>query len=386
MKKIILCFIFCSLAQLTVETDVLSSKINSFSNKVSIKIESKKEDGNFVISPFSLHSAFSQLLLGTRGKTRHELRSFLDLHHQSRSGFINDYNSLVSSMDSLGIANMLALVNGFTPKPKYAQALKLAFGTEVKEFGSDYIKTVKEINDYVAKNTNEKIKDILTNDQINPDTRFAIINAVYFKANWKYQFDPKNTYHGEFKTVDNRIVKTKFMTMKTNASISFTDKLTILELPYDDGTTSMMFLLPKDKSSRNIMNLMSDLSFSSLKFSEPIVAEITIPKFKMDYNWEDTKTDLKTLGVKTIFSSLSANLTDISENAALSISYVIHKAFIEVDEKGTEAAAATVIIGRGRSGGGPYPFRLDRPFGFVIYDKSANIPLFTGKIADPSKL
>jgi len=387
MTKLLL-YLSVVISQLNFGRCSLSAGINAFANKLETHIENKNPGDNFVVSPYSLHSVFSQLMHGSIEDTRTELRTALQISPVSRSDLLQQYRTLASSVPSLKTANLLAVKKGFKPKTEYVDNVKRTFGSDVKEFDfSNPRKVAQEINNFVATNTNNKIKDLVDEDMIDAfDTKLLIVNAVYFKAMWKYKFNPKETYVGNFQTVDNRNVNTKFMTLKTKARRSETNDLEVLELPYEDGKTSMIFFLPKSgKSTRHIMNFVKKFSINSLEESFE-AGSVTIPKFKLEYEVEDLKGEMRKHGVTSLFSQNRAQLTDIS-NSKLFVSEASHKAFIEVDEKGTEAAAATAVATNTRSfrPGGGWSFKADRPFVFMIYDKVDRIPLFTGKVADPSK-
>eukprot|EP00092_Neocalanus_flemingeri_P022704 GFUD01024624.1.p1 GENE.GFUD01024624.1~~GFUD01024624.1.p1 ORF type:complete len:445 (+),score=79.19 GFUD01024624.1:167-1336(+) len=244
-------------------------------------------------------------------------------------------------------------------------------------------RTVTEVNRIVGSHTNNKIQDLLTSQDIKANTKMILVNAVYFKANWKTSFNSLDSYTADFQTPTQGKVMTKFMNIEMDAKHDQTKNLNILELPYEDSSTSMIFFLPKNGiSSNNIMDSVARYPLKSLKRVKKSKALIAIPKFKMTFE-TNLKPHMAKMGMKELFTE-SANFTKIS-NQKLKVSDGVHKAFIEVNEEGTEAAAATaVLFGTRSSGGRKKVFLANKPFMFMVYDSVNSIPLFIGKITNPS--
>eukprot|EP00092_Neocalanus_flemingeri_P013932 GFUD01015028.1.p1 GENE.GFUD01015028.1~~GFUD01015028.1.p1 ORF type:complete len:401 (+),score=87.03 GFUD01015028.1:153-1205(+) len=210
-----------------------------------------------------------------------------------------------------------------------------------------------------------------------------LVNAVYFKENWKTSFNPLDSFTADFQTPTQGKVMTKFMNIEMEAKHDQTKNLDILELPYEDSSTSMIFFLPKNGiSSSNIMDSVARYPLKSLKSVQKSKALISIPKFRMTFE-TNLKPHMAKMGMKELFTD-SANFTYISSQK-LKVSDGVHKAFIEVNEEGTEAAAATAVLFGTRSGGGRQKvFLANKPFMFMVYDSVNSIPLFIGKITNPS--
>eukprot|EP00091_Calanus_sinicus_P024391 TRINITY_DN8701_c0_g1_i3.p1 TRINITY_DN8701_c0_g1~~TRINITY_DN8701_c0_g1_i3.p1 ORF type:complete len:186 (-),score=35.07 TRINITY_DN8701_c0_g1_i3:24-581(-) len=176
-----------------------------------------------------------------------------------------------------------------------------------------------------------------------------LINAVYFKANWKTSFNPQDSFSANFKTPSHGNVMAKYMNLETNAKLIETEALDILELPYEDTKTSMIFFLPKNgRSSSNIMDSVARYKLHSLRNVQTSNVVISIPKFKLTFKTA-LRQEMMSLGMRDLFTD-NANFTYIS-NQPLQVSDGIHKAFIEVNEEGTEAAAATAVLFLPRAGG-----------------------------------
>eukprot|EP00091_Calanus_sinicus_P023891 TRINITY_DN8304_c0_g1_i3.p1 TRINITY_DN8304_c0_g1~~TRINITY_DN8304_c0_g1_i3.p1 ORF type:complete len:461 (-),score=110.69 TRINITY_DN8304_c0_g1_i3:108-1490(-) len=369
---------------LVITQNPVRNGINESSSRLIVNIESSNPDSNFILSPLSLHSSFSQLLTGAGGRTQAEVEAALGV--RKSDGLVSQYAQLSSSNQALKTANILALNKWFTPYKSFVQKLKDGFGSKVKTYDMVNKKgrVVAEINSIVSTQTNRKIRDLLSPEDLTPSTKMILINAVYFKANWKTAFNPQDSFDADFQTLSLGKVMTRYMTADMDAKLDETKDLDILELPYEDGKTSMIFFLPKNgRTSRNIMNSVAKYSLNSLRSIRPSNAAIIIPKFKMTYKTA-LKQEMMSLGMRDLFTD-NANFTFISSQP-LQVSDGIHKAFIDVNEEGTEAAAATAVLFSTRSGGSSKKvFFANRPFMFMVYDSVNNIPVFMGKISNPAK-
>jgi len=385
----------------------LATGINQFNKKLSTNIEHGSPSDNFVLSPLSLHSTLSQALTGSGGRTQAELEAVLGVRRSV--GLVDQYSTVTRNIPSVQTSNIVALNTGFTPARSFVKYLKYGFGAEVKVYDmiNNKTGTVREINSIVAANTNNKIVDLIAPYNIGWFSQMILINAVYFKANWKTAFNDQDSFTAEFQTASLKNVMATYMNIEMQAKYDETPSLKILELPYDNENTSMVFFLPKsDKSSNNLMNLVSQYPLSNLKTVQESNVSIAIPRFKMTFKI-NLEPEMRKLGLQEMFTE-KANFTYISnlglrvlggihkafievneegtEAAELKVSGGIHKAFMEVNEEGTEAAAATAVLFRTRSGVARMKKRFfaDRSFMFIVYDSVNNIPVFIGKVADPS--
>lgn len=365
----------------------LEGGLRQFTNRLLESIESS-EDTNFVVSPYSLHSVFTGLLLGAGGESRSQLSQVLGVS----GGFntIDRYREITAGLaageSKVQISNMMALAEGFKPKLNFSRALEQAFNTDVKvfDFENEGPESVREINNYVAARTNNKIKDLLKKDEVDPFTQLILINAVYFKGIWKNQFEPEDTFNTGFTSTEG-LVDTPFMSME--ASLRMLDDesngVEILELPYSDPSKSMLIVLPKNgESSDNLSTRIAGLDLGQMRDLPQLDTVVTIPKFTLKYQ-TPLKKKFSRLGADRVFSS-SADLSRISD-LPLYVSDGIHQAFIEVNEEGTEAAAATAVQVGLRTARRRRQFFADRPFLFIVYDFTYNVSLFAGKVVNPSK-
>merc|ERR1712020_93057 len=364
----------------------LQSGQQQFMNQLLQQIESNTTT-NFVLSPHSIHSVFSQLLQGSGGRTKEELESLLGV--RASDSLVEQYRILGQGLAGEGFkqANLLAVANSFKPKIEYRSSLNSGFQSDIREFdfGSNSLGSVQEINQYVEDVTNQKIKDLLADDDVDGLTRMVLINAVYFKANWQFAFNADETFESSFSSPEGS-VSTQYMNREAEVRM-LVDKereLQILELPYEDPNRSMLIVLPNaGTSTHNLVERLDGLDLASIRTNGTLATtSIFIPKFKLKFKTY-LKQQMEQLGVRNLFTR-TADLSGIS-NEALSASEAVHQAFIEVNEEGTEAAAATAaVVGLRTAQQRKREFFADRPFLFVVYDFAHGVTLFAGKVVNPN--
>merc|ERR1712213_210279 len=364
----------------------LQSGQQQFTNRLLQQIESNTTT-NFVLSPHSIHSVFSQLLQGSGGRTRAELESLLGV--TASDSLVEQYRILGQGLSGEGFkqANLLAVADSFKPKREYRTSLNNGFQSDIREFnfGSNSLGSVQEINRYVEEVTNEKIKDLLADDDVDGLTRMVLINAVYFKANWQFAFNAEETFESSFNSPEGS-VSTQYMSREADVRMLVDQErqLRILELPYEDPNRSMLIVLPNaGTSTQDLVQRLGGLDLASIRTNGKLAkTSIFIPKFKLKFKTY-LKQQMEALGVRDLFAQ-SANLTGISDEA-LSASEAVHQAFIEVNEEGTEAAAATAaVVGLRTAQQRKREFFADRPFLFVVYDFAHEVTLFAGKVVNPN--
>merc|ERR1712045_178524 len=315
----------------------LQSGQHQFTSRLLQQIESNTTT-NFVLSPHSIHSIFSQLLQGSGGRTKAELENLLGV--AASDSLVEQYKMVGEGFKQ---ANLLAVADSFKPKREYRTSLNNGFQSDIREFdfGSNSLGSVQEINQYVEDVTNQKIKDLLADDDIDGLTRMVLINAVYFKANWQFAFNAEETFESSFNSPEGSVT-TQYMSREADVRM-LVDKerqLQILELPYEDPNRSMLIVLPNaGTSTHNLVERLDGLDPASIRTNGKLaMTSIFIPKFKLKFKTY-LKQQMEQLGVVDVFAR-TADLSGIS-NEALSASEAVHQAFIEVNEEGTEAAAAT---------------------------------------------
>jgi len=364
----------------------LQSGQEQFTNRLLQQIESNTTT-NFVLSPHSIHSVFSQLLQGSGGRTKAELENLLGV--TASDSLVEQYRILGQGLSGEGFkqANLLAVANSFKPKREYRTSLNDGFQSDIREFdfGSNSLGSVQEINQYVEDVTNQKIKDLLADNDVDGLTRMVLINAVYFKANWQFAFNAEETFESSFNSPEGS-VSTQYMSREADVRmlVDRERQLEILELPYEDPNRSMLIVLPNaGTSTQDLVQRLGGLDLASIRTSgRRAMTSIFIPKFKLKFKTY-LKQQMEQLGVRDLFSR-AADLSGIS-NENLSASEAVHQAFIEVNEEGTEAAAATAaVVGLRTAQQRKREFFADRPFLFVVYDFAHGVTLFAGKVVNPN--
>jgi serpin B len=239
------------------------------------------------------------------------------------------------------------------------------------------------INSFIEEQTHNRIKDLLPEGSINSDTRLVLTNAVYFKDSWAVPFKIENTKPATFHTSAQHSVKTMFMQQAGYFSGFENNVVSILELPYKDGNFSMVIFLPKVSMGEFENEFLNTDNYSSWSLSRAPYSKIMVPRFNIA---QSTAADsiLQKFGMVTAFKEMEADFSGITTEQDLAISGIYHKAFVQVNEEGTEATAATAVAAEQRSTQ-PEPriFVADHPFVFIIRHVKSGSILFMGKLANP---
>jgi serpin B len=266
--------------------------------------------------------------------------------------------------------------------PQFLQTNSSFFHAKIQALDFTDPASVTTINNWVSAQTNGKIPSILNN--IKPLDVMYLINAIYFKSVWKEHFDPAQTKPGTFYLADNSTVQASFMHGLLDFNFYTDDKATVFELPYSNSKYSMVIVMPVGTTSLNALTAGLDPAQwqTWMKSLLPSKNTISMPKFKFSYS-SMLNTPLKDLGLGVAFSdSADFSLINPDTTKKLQISEVLHKAFVETDENGTTAAAATkVTISYDTASAGPPS--IDRPFIFAIREMKSGLILFAGTVNNP---
>jgi len=351
---------------------------------------SKSEKGNIFFSPYSISSALAIVYEGAKGGTADEIKSVLHFPNYEilRPNFAAIYNSINKGYKDyeLRTGNALWVQQSFPLLEEYTSTVGRYYGGKATnlDFVGETEKSRETINNFIEEQTNGKIKDLIPQGFLSPQTVLVITNAIYFKGTWVWEFDPRETKEMDFRTSPNSTIKVPTMFMEPSEETKFnyteTEDLQILELPYKGGKISMLILLPKgDLSSIEPLTLEKIEEWKS-KMKETKLDSIYLPKFEFrtKYFLND---NLKRLGMPTAFTP-EADFSGMTL-AKIWISFVIHEGYVKVDEKGTEAAAATAVGGLTAIRGNI--FRADHPFIFMIQERDTGNILFLGRVVNPTQ-
>ncbi|MEM9337180.1 MAG: serpin family protein [Bacteroidota bacterium] len=364
------------------EATVVASA-NNFTFDLMAAIEKEKPNENFFISSFSIHSVLSMVMNGASEDAQEGFIETLGLSGMSVDSINTSYQSLTEAIYSLDPSITLNIANSnwysdeYTIDDGFADVLTTYYDSELfeRDFGSKT--TLDDLNGWVETETNGKIKNIL--DQISPDEAMFLINAIYFKANWTTQFDKDATTNFPFILTNGQSVDVPMMVSEVKHWWAYDNTLNaqVIEIPYGNENYALTILLPDDASEIN--NLTAKIEIDELNGtladSTTFVRDLYLPKFQLDF-----KTDL--LDALVSMGMPLNELTNLfEETVPLKISQVIHQSFLEVNEEGSEAAAATVVGIEVTSL--PASTIVNQPFVFLIRERNSGTILFSGKLLDP---
>ncbi len=345
------------------------------------------EDENIMVSPLSVSYALGMTYNGAVGSTHDAFSEVLHFGDLSDTAVNESYRDLMSQLVKLddrvkfSIANSIWYKLGYPVLQEFIDINRSYFDAAVEELDFTDPGSVDIINGWIEEKTNGKIADML--DQIPPDAVMYLVNAIYFKATWMYEFDPKDTRKEVFHRADGSTYNTDFMQVEGTFNYTRNEDFTSVEMPYGDSAFSMVVVLPAEgKSARELASEMDASKWDSwFQNSYPADVLIELPKFK--YEFKSLLNDpLINRGLGIAFSD-GADFSRIVENGGIKISRVIHQTFIDVNEEGTEAAAATIVEMIETSAGGPTLFRADKPFVYLIKENSTGAIVFMGLTGKP---
>ncbi|XP_034108385.1 serine protease inhibitor 42Dd [Drosophila nasuta] len=338
---------------------------------------------NIVFSPFSIQTCIALAFAGAQGETADEIATGLRFVSNFPPEVAQTFQFVLEkyrNSNLLKIANKLYVQQGKQLKADYEQSIKEQYNSEAESINfalSDA--AAQSINAWVNAKTEGKITELVTPDAFSDNTRLVLLNALHFKGSWANKFLEERTEEDDFWVGAEETVKVPYMNQKAKFGYGFFDDLgcTAIDMPYKDSDLSMFVLLPQEREG--LKDLAEKLkSVNLVDLADKLVVEevhVKFPKFKVDYSIE-LADKLKQLGISKMFDE-GAEFNNLLESPeGVFVSKVLHKATIEVNEEGTEAAAATGMIMMTRMMTFPLQFQADRPFLYVIWNKK-NI-LFAG--------
>jgi serine protease inhibitor len=363
--------------------------INNFSIESFKQTIKSDQDKNVFISPLSISIALGMAWNGAQGETETAMRRVLGYGELSRDTIDEAYRNLIEGLPKidpdvlLEIANSIWIRQGYQITKQFLDLNSEYFHARVEAVDLNSEKTIETINNWVAQSTHDKIKTILT-PPVHPNVMMYLINAVYFKGTWTYEFDKANTKKEPFHITLEKDTTCDMMYQKKEFPVLVSDDFQAVDLPYGNEDYSMAVFLPVEGKTPD--SLLAKLDMHSWNnwmdgFRKQEI-KLYLPKFKLTYN-KLMNDVLKIMGMQTAFTD-SADFRGMEPSGELYISRVLHKTFVQVDEKGTEAAAVTGVEMMTKAmPQPPLEIRVDRPFLFVIHEKTSGAILFMGRIMKP---
>ena len=356
-----------------------------------------RRDGNLFFSPESISTAFAMAYAGARGQTASEIAATFHFTlpqnrlHPAAGALLGDLNSPHTAYQ-LHVADALWAEKDFNFLEDYLKLTSTNYGAGLRrvDFKGEPEAVCGAINHWVEEKTENKITNLLPPGSVDTSTRLVLTNAIYFKGDWEKQFEKSATADGDFHVSAAESVKAPLMHLESRFSYFEQPQFQALAIPYKTGELSMIVLLPRERTGlpalektmtpANLRTWLGELSGSSK-------AILTLPKFKMTQDFE-LGGMLSAMGMPDAFEKARADFSGMTGKRDFWIGAAVHKAYIDVNEEGTEAAAATGIVMQTMAMAVQQPpivFRADHPFVFLIRDNRSGGILFMGRVTDPTK-
>ncbi len=384
-------FIFSCYAQNT-EIKTAEQGNSMFALELYNQLQTDKE--NVFFSPFSISSSLAMTYAGSAGETEAEMKEVMSYKNNTES-FHGEFKSILNNFKKKGEDNVKISVaqsvwtqKGYNFETPFLATVRANYLSPVKK--ADFVETknreaaLKQINDWVAKQTSNKINNLLPKEALTDATKLVLISAIHFSGSWEKPFKKTSTKKLDFKLSSKKVEKMSFMVGVSNANYFENDLVQVVEIPYK-GDATMIIFLPKEEDG--FSDLQEQFTYENYttwtsNYTKSRTS-LTIPKFKIENDF-DLEKPLKKMGMKTAFGK-KADFSKMTGDEELFINKIIHKAYIEIDEDGTEAAAATAVVmdRKSTSNERPKAFRADHPFIFMIKENTTNTILFVGHFVQP---
>jgi len=356
-------------------------------------VKEKTGDENLLVSPYSASLVLSMAAAGAGGDTRTEMLTGLHLPDAEIAG--SGWSQVIPALRSnenftLESANAAFIMENWDILASYRESLHNTFHADISpvNFGESE-EAARRVNSWVRDMTNKNIDKLIEKDMVNDNTRLILVNALYFKGDWEKQFDKKNTAQDKFFLPDGKIVLVDMMVQESEIPYAVLDSIgsTMVELPYKGDRITMQLVLPNDKSGlRGLEEKMESVDITDVfrQHKRNTKVRVKMPRFKLSSSAK-LSDSLQALGMTSMFEASAADFSGMDGTRSLFVDFVQQEVAIEVNEEGSEAAAATGMGMMMRSM--PLPpeqFTVDHPFLFYIRDKLTGMLLFQGRIANPS--
>ncbi len=382
-------------AQTVLSGNDIAKANNSFAFDLYSKLSGQR--GNLFFSSYSIETALTMTYAGAQGQTSNQMATVLRLPRGTdrvHAGFaslasaIKDDGKASTGMQFL-IANSLWGQKNLAYQSAFMKIVQNQYGASLNQvdFKMAAESARQQINDWVAQQTMDKITDLIPGGALTGDTRLVLANAIYFKARWDHEFEKSSTQNEPFYLNASESNSVPMMHIERQFNYAETETFQMLELPYVSGRFSMFVLLPKKTDGlAELEQAITDARLNQwLKQSSSTQVEVSMPKFKATtaFFLGDT---LQRMGMTDAFST-KADFSGIATGEPLFIGEVVHKAYVDVNEEGTEAAAATAVITLAGAEAPPssITFRADHPFLFLIRHNQSGAIMFMGRVANPNE-
>lgn len=385
------------------ELNILITGHNTFAFDFYHEVTSD-EDANLIFSPFSIEQAFGMLMGAARDNTEAQIAA--TMHYTLPQNTLHPafaaLNTDLADREAAGggegerlqlnIANSIWAQDGFPFRPTYTDLLQTYYGGGLRfmDFAAEPENARQTINEWIEQETEDKIRDMLPPGAVDQLTRMVLVNAIYFNGSWLYPFADRGTQDQPFTLLDGSTVTVPMMMQQESLGYGQGEGFQVVELPYFGGDMAMLIVLPDagqfDAIQAQLDSAFFDMARSTLGY-RPVL--LHMPRFEFESELS-LNVILQGLGMTDVFDPNAANLTGMFDPAAtdenLFVTAALHKAYIGVDEAGTEAAAATAImVGTTSLPPAPVEVQLDRPFVYTIYDRQTGVILFLGQVMNPAE-
>lgn len=358
-----------------------------------INRQSKPANDNVFFSPYSLSTAMAMLYAAAEGETKQQIQQTfyypsMDILNPNSAALYNQFNRPNPDY-KLATVNDLWLKQGLRPNKAYVDTVQRYYGGQVTalDFEANPNPARQTINKKIAKHTNQMIPALLPMGSITSDTVTVLTNAIYFKGDWKIPFTVQSTRDQTFYNHLGTTSDVKMMHLQSRFAYTEDKQAQVVQLPYKGDDLSMLVVLPKSKDKLAMQQLVTDLSTTKIKQWDAALVKqqvnLHLPKFKLEERYQMKKL-LSDMGMPKAFER-DAQFNVFDDNSTINVDDVYHQAVVEVDETGTEAAAATGIVAVVTSmpANPPVEFKADHPFMFVIKDNKTDAILFLGQVNQP---
>jgi len=385
MKKLSILIISILITQL-----IISQSITEGNNQFALKLlpQLANSSSNAFYSPYSISTALLMATGGAKSETEKQMLNVL-CQKDNTLAYHQKFGEQISQVEKkenikLNVANSIWMQKGFKFQPDYVELLNKAYKAKLNEcnFKTNGDGEAKRINKWVEGKTNNKIKDLIKPGVLKSNTRMVLVNAIYFYGDWSKAFDKESTKEADFYLNDKKTIKAKLMNAEYKMPYASDDLFEVVSIPYSKGEASMLVFLPKNKD--NFEEALKALTIEKYNTLTKNLAQekvnLKLPKFTMTAEFELSQT-LSNMGMPLAFTDM-ADFSGMTGEKDLKIDKVIHKAFVDVSEKGTEAAGATAVIMVTKSAvmdrEKTIYFKADHPFIFMIKDNATGQLLFVG--------